>query len=310
MTQDDWRAVTIVSDDGLSLHARDYGSLASDRASERASDRASKQTNERNSEPVPVLCLAGLTRNSKDFHVVASRLAETRRVIVPDYRGRGLSDYARDWKTYQPEVEMADTIKLLDHLGIGKFAIIGTSRGGLIAMLMGMTIKDRLAGVVLNDIGPKLEEDGLIRIADSINKRSQSDSWREAGDGLKRYSDGFKGLSADDWLAFARNLYREKNGKIVPDYDFDLTKTFPTSDFVRSGRIPEAWELFASFEGLTVGVIRGENSDLLSVETLEKMRKAHNGLIVATVPNRAHVPFLDEPEAIDVIDQVLAASKG
>ena len=286
MTNNEWRCVTIVSDDGLKLHARDYGPT--------------------DSTHVPVLCLAGLTRNSKDFHIVASRLAATRRVIVPDYRGRGLSEYAGKWQTYQPEVEMADAIKLLDHLGVGKFTVIGTSRGGLIAMIMAQVIKKRLAGVILNDIGPKLEDDGLIRIADSINERSENDSWDDVADGLKRYSIGFEGLSHNDWLAFAHNLYIEKDKKIVPDYDFDLTKTFPSADFIRSGKIPQIWDLFDGFNGLSVGVIRGQNSDLLSVETVEKMKVAHKGLIVAIVPNRAHVPFLDEPEAVEVIDQVLA----
>jgi len=285
MPQQNWRNVYFTSDDGLRLFGRDYGPL--------------------NGSLTPVLCLAGLTRNSKDFHQVASRLSQERRVIVPDYRGRGLSQYASDWQTYQPDVEMADAVKLLDHSGIEKFYVIGTSRGGLISMVMGQTIKHRLAGVVLNDIGPKLEDDGLIRIADAINIRTRHDDWREVADSLKEYSIGFSGLSDEDWMEFARNLYREKDGVIEADYDVHLTKTFPDADFVRSGRIPEAWDLFAGFSGLPVGIIRGENSDLLSPETVEKMHQTHDGLISATVPNRAHVPFLDEPEAVEVIDQVL-----
>lgn len=285
--QQNWRDVFFTSDDGLKLFSRDYGPLDSSQA--------------------PVLCLAGLTRNSRDFHDVASRLSATRRVIVPDYRGRGLSEYAKDWQTYQPHIEMADAIKLLDELGVDKFFIIGTSRGGLISMVMGQAIRDRLLGVVLNDIGPKLEDDGLIRIADSINDRVEYSSWDHAVNSLKKYSTGFSGLSDRQWLEFAHNLYRQNGEKIEPDYDFDLTKTFPSADFVRSGKIPEAWELFETLKGLPVAVIRGENSDLLSVETVTKMKKAHKGLITTTVPNRAHVPFLDEPEAVEAIDRVLSA---
>jgi len=285
MSQQNWRNVYFTSDDGLRLYGRDYGPL--------------------NGSQTPVLCLAGLTRNSKDFHHVASRLAQSRRVIVPDYRGRGLSQYADDWKTYQPDVEMADAVKLLDHSGINNFYVIGTSRGGLISMVMGQTIKHRLAGVVLNDIGPKLEDDGLIRIADAISTRTHHNDWREVADSLKEYSIGFSEMSDDDWLEFARNLYREKDGIIEADYDVNLIKTFPDADFIRSGRIPQAWEMFETFNGLPVGVVRGENSDLLSPETVEKMHQVHDGLISATVPNRAHVPFLDETEAIAVIDNIL-----
>ncbi|VAV90148.1 Hydrolase, alpha/beta fold family [hydrothermal vent metagenome] len=285
--QQDWRDVFFTSQDGLKLFARDYGP--------------------QDSKPAPVLCLAGLTRNSRDFQKVASRLAKSRRVIVPDYRGRGLSEYAKDWQTYQPHVEMADAILLLDQLGIEKFAVIGTSRGGLISMVMGQTIRQRLLGVVLNDIGPKLEDEGLLRIAESINERKEIVSWQSLVDGLKKYSIGFSGLSQEDWLAFAHNLYRERHGKIEPDYDYNLTKTFPTVEFIQAGKIPEAWDLFATLKDLPMAVIRGENSDLLSIETVEKMEKAHPGLITATVPNRAHVPFLDEPEAIEAIDSVLNA---
>jgi len=283
--QQNWRDVFFTSSDQLKLFARDYGPLESDRPA--------------------VLCLAGLTRNSSDFHQVASRLAKTRRVIVPDYRGRGISDYARDWQTYQPQTEMADALELLDQLDIEKFAVIGTSRGGLISMLMGHSVKDRMTGVVLNDIGPVLEDSGLLRIASSINQPVEFSSWDEVVDGLIRYSIGFSGLSKEQWLAFAHNLYRQKGDKIIPDYDFNLTKTFPSVDFIRAGKIPQVWDLFETLNGLPVAVIRGENSDLLSPETVEKMAQMHCGLITATVPGRAHVPFLDEAEAVAAIDAVL-----
>lgn len=276
------REIYYDSDDGLRLFARDMGPV--------------------DSSHVPVLCLAGLTRNSRDFETIAPHLTATRRVIAPDYRGRGKSQHASDWKTYEPPVEMADAITLLDFLGIEKVALIGTSRGGLIGMLMGQFHKHRLAGVFLNDIGPKLEDSGLIEIARSIQKRGSADTWREVVDSLKEYHHAISGLSEAEWLSFAKRLYVERAGKIVPDYDHDLMRTFPDEAFIRSGRIPQAWELFDTLGDIPVGLARGEKSDLLSLATVEKMQQHHPGLIFAQVPGRAHVPFLDEPESVAAID--------
>ena len=285
LTSTSFRDHFFTSADGLNLYARDYGPVEGGKT--------------------PVLCLAGLTRNSKDFHKLATRLSSKRRVICPDYRGRGLSQYDDDWKTYEPDVEMGDAIKLLDELGIDQVILIGTSRGGLISMLTSVVHKNRLKGVVLNDIGPKIDDDGLVKIAQSIGTRSKIDSWENLARDLKNYYVGFSGLSDDDWMEFAHNTYREINGEITPDYDYNLTKTFPTVELIKAGKIPEVWDLFNGLEGLPVAVIRGENSDLLSNETVAKMAEQHEGLITALVPNRAHVPFLDEAEAVKAIDAVL-----
>jgi len=275
----------LTSNDGLKLYARDYGPTQGGKT--------------------PVLCLAGLTRNSKDFHKLAARISTERRVICPDYRGRGLSQYADDWKTYEPDVEMNDAIALLDDLGIQQVVLVGTSRGGLISMLTSLVHKDRLKGVVLNDIGPKIDDEGLIKIAESIGSRSKIDSWESLAKGMKDYYIGFSGLSDEDWMDFAHCTYREIDGEITPDYDFNLTKTFPTVELVKAGKIPEVWDMFKGFSGLPVGVIRGANSDLLSNETVAKMAKHHDGLVTALVPDRAHVPFLDEIESIQAVDTVL-----
>lgn len=275
------RSVFYTSSDGLKQFARDWGP-------------------EQGSQ-LPLLCLAGLTRNSRDFETIVPYLAQTRRVVAPDYRGRGRSQYATDWKTYEPPVEMADAIALLDHLGIKKVALLGTSRGGLIAMLTGQFHKHRLAGVFFNDIGPKLENSGLLEIAKSIKKRSSADSWSEVVAGLKQYNNKISGLSEDDWEAFAKRLFVERHGKIVPDYDHNLMKTFPDVDFIESGRIPQIWELYETLSDLPVGLARGEHSDLLSQETVEKMAKLHPGLVYVDVPGRAHVPFLDEKPCVGAI---------
>lgn len=275
------RSVYFTSADGLKLFARDWGP--------------------KNGAGLPVLCLAGLTRNSRDFEPVVPFLAKTHRVIAPDYRGRGRSQYATNWKTYEPPVEMADAIALLDHLGIEKVALIGTSRGGLIAMLMGQFHKSRLAGVFFNDIGPKLENSGLIEIAKSIKMRTSADSWQKVIAGLKEYNHKISGLSEHEWEAFAKRLFIEKDGKIIPDYDHNLMKTFPDVEFIQSGRIPQVWELYETLSDLPVGLARGAHSDLLSRETVAKMARLHPGLISVEVPGRAHVPFLDEKPCVDAI---------
>ncbi len=285
LTSPSYREHYFSSSDGLKLYARDYGPI-----------KGGKTT---------VLCLPGLTRNSKDFHKVAERLCPDRRVISIDCRGRGLSQYADDWKTYEPNVEMDDAIKLLDELEVEHVVLLGTSRGGLISMLMAVVHKHRIKGIILNDIGPKIDDYGLIKISDSIGERSKITDWDSLVSGLKDYYIGFSGLSDQDWMDFAHCTYREIDGEIMPDYDFNLMKTFPSSDFVKAGKIPEVWEAFEAMAGLPVAVIRGQNSDLLSNETVAKMAKKHDGLVTALVPNRAHVPFLDEAESVVAIDTII-----
>ena len=281
----EYEDVKFTASDGLQLYARKYGS--------------------RDSRLTPVLCLAGLTRNSADFHFIASHMATDRLVLAPDYRGRGKSQYASDPASYQPETEMADAIALLKLYDIKSFVVIGTSRGGLIAMIMGAAMKDRLCGVVLNDIGPKLEDEGLLRIVDYLGLEPDFKDWDEAVAALKQSQTGFENLNERQWLAYAKRIYREENGRPVMAYDPALTTTFPDRQFIEAGKIPQLWDLYEQLAGLPVAVIRGENSDLLSPLTLDKMKKLHPGLITATVPARGHVPFLDEPEAIRAIDQLL-----
>lgn len=273
-----WRDIAWRSPDGLLLHARDYG------------DEASPFT--------PVLCLSGLTRNARDFHALAARIAPRRRVLCPDYRGRGRSEWAADWSTYRPDVELADALALLDLLGIERAIVVGTSRGGLIAMLMAATCRERVAAVYLNDIGPVLEREGLLRILTYLGKPVDFAGWAEAVSALKATNAGFEGLSEEDWLAYARRLFRDDGGIPRLDYDPALRNAFLPETDIRAGNIPEMWEAFAAFEGLPVTVVRGANSDLLSARTLERMRERVSGLDAVTVPGRGHAPFLDEPECL------------
>ena len=274
------------SPDGLELYARDYGP--------------------RETASTPVLCLSGLTRNSRDAQPLAEHIASDRRLIAPDYRGRGRSDYAPEGSNYTVEAELADAIALLDHLGIARVVLIGTSRGGLIAMLMATLHRDRVSGVLLNDIGPVLEPAGLLRIRQYLGKPLSFTTWEGAVAALKRDNPGFGALSEAEWLAFAHRLYGDEAGRPVLDYDPDLRGSFPTEARIAAGEVPPMWELMAPLEGLPVAVLRGEHSDLLSPETHARMAEEVPGLDAVTVANRGHAPFLDEPESLAAIGRLLA----
>jgi pimeloyl-ACP methyl ester carboxylesterase len=271
--------------DGVKLYARDY---------DRAGDALT-----------PVVCLPGLTRNAKDFETIAPRLAGTRRVICPDFRGRGRSGYA-DPATYRPDVELSDTLLLLDALGITRFAVVGTSRGGIVAMVMAAKALDRLAGVAFNDIGPKIDSQGLIRIRSYLGADPQFESWDHAVRALKATNPGFPSLSDEEWLAFARRVFRDEGGLPRADYDAGLTRNFPTVEEIASGKVPELWGLLELMAELPSVVLRGEHSDLLSAETVSEMQARHKRLAAVTVAERGHVPFLDEPESIEGIDKWIA----
>jgi pimeloyl-ACP methyl ester carboxylesterase len=271
------RDVWYTSADGLRLYAQDNGPTGA--------------------AATPILCLPGLTRNSRDFETVVPWLAAERRVISADFRGRGRSQYAPDPVTYRPDMEAADTILLLDTLGLPNAAIIGTSRGGIVAMFMAAMAKPRIAGIFFNDIGPALEIEGLLRIRTYLGKNPNFADWAAAVASLKQTNPVLTDLSEDQWQVFARRVFREENGRPVPDYDLRLGEVFPSAEDIAAGKLPPLWPLFDGLGGLPVSLLRGESSDLLSATTVEGMRKHHPGLDATTIPGRAHVPFLDEPES-------------
>ena len=283
---DPYTEVFFTSEDGVRLYARDQG----------PKDKAL----------TAVVCLPGLTRNAKDFETIAPRLAETRRVISPDFRGRGKSERATDPLTYRPEIELADTLALLDHLGVERVAMIGTSRGGIVAMVMAAKAPGRLAGTALNDIGPRIDKAGLLRIRNYLGADPQFSDWQHAVAAMKATNPGFPGLSEADWIAFARRVFRDDNGCPRADYDAGLTKTFPSVEDIEAGNVPELWGLLDLMTEVPAVVLRGEHSDLLSAATVAEMQRHHKRLAAVTVADRGHVPFLDEPESIAAIDQWLA----
>jgi len=248
-------------------------------------------------EGLPVLCLAGLTRNGSDFDYVAPHLKDVR-LIRLDYRGRGLSAWA-DPATYTFPVEGRDALALLDHLGLDKVAILGTSRGGIIAMLLAATAKERLLGVCLNDIGPVVDLGGLDVIKSYVGKNPSVKTYEEAALTRARFMSGFKNVPASRWMEEARKHLIETDGGLRINYDPDLARIFdgPVDDTAPA----DFWPFFDALEGLPLALIRGANSDLLTSETAAEMRRRQPDMIFADVADRAHVPFLDEPESLATI---------
>ena len=247
---------------------------------------------------LPVLCLSGLTRNTGDFdHVAPHLLAQGLRLIRMDYRGRGQSDWAA-YESYSIPQEAQDALALLDHLGIDKAAILGTSRGGLIAMTLAFSAKDRLLGVALNDIGPEIAEAGMAVIFDYIGRNPAQKTHEKAARFRAKAWTHFKGVPHARWLAEVRNHYEETPDGLVIKYDPRLR------DAVLAGRdapLPDLWPLYDALAGLPLALLRGDASDLLSAATFDEMRNRRPDAHAATVTGRGHVPFLDEPEALSVL---------
>lgn len=244
---------------------------------------------------LPVLCLAGLTRTKEDFIPALPALAGCR-VIRMDYRGRGESDFTGA-ATYTIAQEGADALALLDHLGVGRAALLGTSRGGLIGMVLAQLVRDRLIGLCLNDIGPEIAPAGLSGIAARIGRTPQARSLAEVALQMAANSPGFTGLSATDWLAYAARLFREVPGGLALRYDPALRDAF-LAGYDPTQPLPDLWPQWEASRGLPVALIRGVNSDLLSPATVARMLRIRPDLAVTEIPGRGHVPFLDEPEAL------------
>ncbi len=247
---------------------------------------------------VPVLALAGLTRNMRDFDFVAPHLAGVR-LIRMDYRGRGMSDWPGP-DTYTPQHEGADALALLDHLGIARAAILGTSRGGLIAMGLAALTPERILGVCLNDIGPEIAPEGLEVIMSYLGRPPAAKTLEEAAAQRAAFfaASGFEGVADAVWRREAGHVFRETPAGLELRYDPRLREAVAA---MAARPQPDLWPLLAAMQGMPVALIHGENSNILRPHTVERMRKALPQMRLARVPGRGHVPFLDEPEALTVI---------
>jgi len=254
----------------------------------------------------PLLCLPGLTRNMDDFEPVVDAFADKARIIRLDFRGRGGSDYG-DPMTYTIPQEAQDTLALLDHLGLEQAAILGTSRGGLVAMAIAGTVPGRLSGAILNDIGPEIMPEGLAYIMDYIGRAPRQTTLAEVAAAFPIfYADSFRNVSEATWAAMARRLYRQEDGRLALRYDPRLRDAVAAS-FDPDAPVPDLWPLFDAFAGKPLGLIRGAGSNILSAETAAEMRRRRPDMLFAELEDRGHVPFLDEPECVDLIDRFLKA---
>ena len=283
------QSVFISAPDGLRLHARCYG--------------------RRSAPALPVVCLPGLARTEADFETLAEALAGDascpRRVIALDYRGRGRSEYDKEPANYNFQVELADVLAVIAALDAARAVFVGTSRGGILAMLLAATRPAAIAGVVLNDIGPVIEPKGLIRIKGYVGKLPQPRSFEEAAEILRRLFDAqFPKLGPDAWLASAHRTFREENGALVPTYDVNLAKTLEGVDFDKP--FPPLWAQFDALAHAPVMAIRGANSDILSAATVEAMRARRADMETIEVPDQGHAPLLVEPEIIARIADFVA----
>jgi pimeloyl-ACP methyl ester carboxylesterase len=280
----------VTAQDGLKLHVRSYGP--------------------RNAAALPVICLPGLARTAGDFEALAAALAgdakAPRRVFAMDSRGRGRSDYDRNPANYSLPVELADLLAVLTALGIARAVFIGTSRGGILTMLLATVRPTVIAGCVLNDIGPVIDPKGLMRIKSYVGRLPRPASFHEAADILRRLFGGqFSKLSDDDWVAFARRTFTETGGRIVPDYDVKLGTNLKGINPDRP--LPALWKEFDALARVPVMVIRGGNSDILSAATVEAMRARRSTLDMVEAPDQGHAPLLEGTEIIGRIAAFVAA---
>lgn len=249
-----------------------------------------------------MLCLPGLTRNSKDFERLATRLAGRRRILCPDYRGRGRSAYDADWHAYEPQVTLQDVRALLTATNVHRVVICGTSFGGLLAMAFGALAPTLLAGVILNDVGPELVPAGSTRILDYIQVDRPQPGWDAARTALKETDPALAFRTEEDWERFVRGTYREGDDGLL-HFDFDVALARP---FLRQRKAPELWPLFRSLRRIPVLVLRGGLSDVLSDRTLQRMADLHPNLYHVTLDGVGHAPSLSEPEAEHAIDDFLS----
>ena len=269
--------------DGLKQHYRDYSPVSE--------------------EGPTVLCMPGLTRNARDFEEIAEHLSQRCRVICVEQRGRGLSDWDPDPDRYQPVTYVADMMALLEHLHIKQVVALGTSLGGLMAIMMQAMHSDVLIAAILNDIGPEVDPKGLARIQGYVGKGTPPQSWSEAIAQVRTASsDAYPDFGEEEWEWFARKLYTESEGVPVADYDPAISRNLNESE---DQAAPDLWPVFAAMSSIPVLVLRGEVSDILSERTLGVMAQVHPDLVSVTIPRVGHVPLLGEPECKEAIDRLI-----
>lgn len=275
----------ITSYDNLSLYVRDYGDPLDPRA--------------------PLFCLGGLTRNCKDFESLAERYsADGRRVICPDYRGRGQSDYDSNWRNYDPRNYIRDIQDLLSALNVHHVVVVGTSLGGILGMGMAVAMPGALAAVVMNDVGPKVETGGLDFIINYIREDRPHDDWDGAVATIKTMLPNLTFQDEGIWLTMAQNTFRERaDGRLYFDWDVNIVKPMLESSY----EIPDMWPLFRALKHVPTLVLRGAESDILSPETFAEMQRVKPDMIAVEIPRAGHVPTMAEPESRVALEAFLGS---
>jgi pimeloyl-ACP methyl ester carboxylesterase len=283
MIMAEWQDRYWTSKDGLRLHYRDYAGPA---------DRP------------PILCLPGLTRNARDFEPVADRYAGDWRVICVDFRGRGESQHDSNSSNYRPEYYVADVLKLLDQLGIADAVFFGTSLGGICTMVLASTDAERIAGAMLNDIGPVVDQAGLDRISGYVGREARFDNWNEViGLLAERNREVFPKWGAGEWERFARRIMHETPDGIRFQYDMRIADNFRAAT---EGPQRANWQSYEALAGRPLLILRGELSDLLSADVAQQMAERLDGdAELVVVPDAGHAPSLEEPEAQAGMDRLL-----
>ena len=273
----------ITSFDNLSLYVRDYGDPLDSRA--------------------PLFCLGGLTRNSKDFESLAERYSsDGRRVICPDYRGRGQSQYDPNWSNYDPRTYIRDIRDVLAALNVHRVVVMGTSLGGILGMGMAAAMPTALAAVIMNDVGPVVETDGLDFIIDYIKVDRPHDDWDAAVVTIQNMLPNLAFQDEGIWLKMAENTFRRcDDGKLRFDWDVNIAKPLLASDY----EIPNMWPLFRALKDIPTLVLRGAESDILSPACFAEMQVVKPDMIAVEIPRAGHVPTLAEPESRAALDDFL-----
>lgn len=270
--------------DGRRLYFRDYGDAAQSRP--------------------PLLCLSGLTRNSKDFDLFARRHAAARRVLCLDYRGRGRSEYDSDWRRYDPVVYLDDIRHLLAATNCHRVVVVGSSLGGLLAMGVAAMLPTAVAAAVLNDVGPALEDSGMARILSYVGTDRPQKDWESAIAEIRALFPDMRFQSDAEWMAMARNTFRRGDDGLL-HFDWDPAIATPLT----KGRVvmPDLWKIFGALGPIPCLALRGELSTVLSEATFARMAAEKPDLRRVTVPRVGHTPSLDEPEARAALDAFLGA---
>ncbi|MDC0073823.1 alpha/beta hydrolase [Alphaproteobacteria bacterium] len=268
----------LTSQDGLKLYFRDY-----------KNDFSKKK---------PIICLPGMTRNSKDFHEFAETFVKDRRIICPDLRGRGKSDYDKNVKNYWlPYKYTSDVLSIMTASSISEAYFVGTSLGGLLAMQMAVVRPSSICGIVLNDIGPELPINAVNRISNQSSKSKGFNSWDEA---MKYLKENFKNthpkISDLKWLNLAKKNFQEKDGLIQTDYDIKII-----NNLKKNSTKQNLWILYESIKKIPTLLIKGALSDILTNQILNKMVSLKDDLEITEIDFCGHNPFLDEKEAISSI---------